>query len=173
MANEKQNETPFQDPLENYDPPTFDDPIEQALHEETVMAIQSRPYACVPIDTTVQEVLQTLVGEGIACVLIENQGKLVGLVSDRDILEKVALEYADVKDKSVQEVMTASPVYVDELDSAASALAVASCAGAARLMAAAASQGVAPMAAAGALAGLAAVAPCCRASAPARAPPAQ
>ncbi len=124
MANQKQNETPFQDPLENYDPPTFDDPIERALHEETVMAIQSRPYACVPIDTTVEEVLQTLVGEGIACVLIENQGKLVGLVSDRDILEKVALEYDDLKDKSVQEVMTASPVYVDESESAASALAV-------------------------------------------------
>ncbi|TWU14319.1 inosine 5'-monophosphate dehydrogenase [Symmachiella macrocystis] len=124
MANEKQNETPFQDPLENYDPPTFDDPIEQALHEETVMAIQSRPYACVPIDTTVEEVLQTLVGEGIACVLIENQGKLMGLVSDRDILEKVALEYDDVKNKSVREVMTASPIYVDESESAASALAV-------------------------------------------------
>ena len=124
MANKKQDETPFQDPLENYDPPTFDDPIERALNEETVMAIQSRPYACVPVDTTVEEVLQTLVGEGIACVLIEDQGKLLGLVNDRDILEKVALEYDEVKDKSVREVMTASPVYVDESESAASALAV-------------------------------------------------
>jgi CBS domain-containing protein len=124
MANGEHNETPFQDPLENYDPPTFDDPIERALHEQTVVAIQSRPYACVPIDTTVEEVLQTLVGEGIACVLVEDQGKLLGVVSDRDILEKVALEYDDVKDQSVREVMTASPVYVDESDSAASVLAV-------------------------------------------------
>jgi hypothetical protein len=34
----------FQDPLENYDAPEFDDPLEQALAENLVTAIQHTPF---------------------------------------------------------------------------------------------------------------------------------
>ncbi len=124
MSSSNAKDGEFQDPLENYDPPKFDDPIERALHEETVLAIQSQPCTRVSADSTVAEVLKTLVGEGIACVLVEAGGKLVGVVSDRDILDKVALEYEAVQDKPVRDIMTPDPVYVDENQSAASALAV-------------------------------------------------
>ncbi len=118
------DEGEFQDPLENYDPPVFDDPLEQALHEETVLAIQSQPYASISCTTTVADALQKLAGQEISCLLVEDQGKLVGVFSDRDLLNKVALEYETVKDSPVSNYMTNQPIYVDETDSAAAALSV-------------------------------------------------
>jgi len=122
--NDKTPQEEFQDPLENYDPPSFDDPIERALHEETVAAIQSQPYTSVSSGAPIEEALGKLVGEGIACVLVEDEGKLAGVFSDRDFLNKVALEYETIKSHPVNTVMTPNPIYVDQTESAASALAV-------------------------------------------------
>lgn len=123
MTETTQNDE-FQDPLENYDPPQYDDPLQRALAEEKVTAIQSQPYTSVSLDTSVADAIQKLVGKEIACLLVEEDGRLVGVFSDRDILDKVALEYEDVKDLPVRDVMTSDPVYVNESDSAAAALAV-------------------------------------------------
>ena len=86
----------FQDPLENYDPPKYDDPLEQALAEESVAAIQSSPYASVSPDTPVHEAVAQLAGLSVACLLVEEQGKLVGLLTERDVLDKIALEHEAV-----------------------------------------------------------------------------
>lgn len=114
----------FQDPLENYDPKTYSDPLEQALAEENVTAIQSTPYASVPPETPVAEAIKRLAELHVACLLVEQEGKLVGVFSDRDLLDKVALEYDQVKDQPVSEVMTDSPVFVYETDSAGAVLSV-------------------------------------------------
>lgn len=114
----------FVDPLEVYEDPKYDDPLEQALADEPVTAIQSHPYASVTPDTTIGEAIGKLTGDEIACLLVEEDGKLVGVFSDRDILDKVALEYEAVKNKSVREVMTTDPVYVFDNDSASAALCV-------------------------------------------------
>ena len=114
----------FQDPLENYDPKTYDDPVAEALGEQTVESIQHQPYATISPDTTVSEAVHKLAGAHIACLLVEQSGKLVGVFSDRDVLSKVALEYEEVKDRPVNEVMTTEPVYVYASDPAAAALSV-------------------------------------------------
>jgi len=118
------NTQPFQDPLENYDPKQYDDPLERALAEENVTAIQSQPFAGVGPATPIAEALGKLVGEQIACLLVVDDGRLVGVFSDRDVLEKVALEYDQLKDRPVREVMSPDPVHVYETDSAATALTV-------------------------------------------------
>ena len=46
------------------------------------------------------------------------------MFSDRDALDKVALEYDEVKDQPVSEVMTANPIYIYESDPSAAALSV-------------------------------------------------
>ena len=56
--------------------------------------------------------------------MVEENGKLVGVFSDRDVLDKVALEFDAVKDRPVRELMTTNPVYVCETDTPAAALAV-------------------------------------------------
>lgn len=121
---DQQEPVSFEDPLENYEPPTFDDPIEQALHDEPVSAIRAQPHIAIPADTTVGAALQQMVGQHIACLMVEDQGKLVGVFSDRDVLDKVALEYDAMLDRPVSEVMAADPVFVHDTDSAAAALAV-------------------------------------------------
>lgn len=114
----------FQDPLENYDPPKFDDPLEQALEEQPVSAMQTQPYAGISPDDSVEAAIRKLSDENVACLLVERGGKLVGVFSDRDILSKVALEYEDVKDQPVWQVMNADPVFVYDTDSSAAALSV-------------------------------------------------
>ena len=62
----------FEDPLENYDNPSFDDPIEQALYDESVAALQTQPHMCVSGDTTVRDTMQLMTGKHISCVLVED-----------------------------------------------------------------------------------------------------
>ena len=114
----------FQDPLENYEPKSYTDPVERALAEETVEAIQHQPFETISPDTTVSDAVRKLSGLHIACLLVEADVKLVGVFSDRDVLDKVALEYDTVKDRPVREVMTTQPVYVYVTDPAAAALSV-------------------------------------------------
>ena len=114
----------FRDPLENYDPKKYVDPLEQALADETVSAIQHQPYESVPPETPIKTAVDRLAGLHVACLLVEQEGELVGVFSDRDVLDKVALEYEQLKDRPVSDVMTKNPVYVYETDSAAAALAV-------------------------------------------------
>ena len=114
----------FEDPLENYDPPEFDDPVERALHEQRASAIPSKPFTVVSADTPTAAALAQLVGKHIACVLVEDGDRLAGVFSDRDVLEKVALEYDRVKDLPVREVMTTDPVHVHQDDAASAVFSV-------------------------------------------------
>lgn len=120
----------FQDPLENYEPRTYADELERTLAEESVAAIHARPFLAIPADTPVHEALEKLVGRDIASTLVvDDQQRLVGIFSDRDALDKVALEYDAMKDRPVSEVMTKNPVFVREDDSSAAALCVMAAAG--------------------------------------------
>lgn len=125
----KSSSDEFQDPLENYDPPQYDDPLEEALVEQTVASLHTQPYASVSPDTPIAEAMNQLVGNEIACLLVEDNGQLKGVFSDRDVLDKVALEYDQVKSQPISTVMTTDPIYVRESDSAAAALAVMAVAG--------------------------------------------
>lgn len=113
------NSEPFEDPLQNYEPQEFDDPIAAALAEATVASLRIHPHLCVSVSTSVRDTMKLMVGRQIACVLVEDQGKLAGIFSDRDVLDKVAFEYDQVIDGPVSAVMTPEPVVVHLHDSAA------------------------------------------------------
>lgn len=114
----------FQDPLENYDPKVYTDPLEKALAEESVAAIQHEPVATVAPDMPVGVAIQKLANLHVACLLVEKDGKLVGVFSDRNVLDKAALEYEQIKENPVGDLMTTDPVFVYESDSSAAALSV-------------------------------------------------
>ncbi|MCO6043258.1 CBS domain-containing protein [Aeoliella sp. ICT_H6.2] len=120
----KSSSDEFQDPLENYDPKQYDDPLEEALATLPVSAIQSTPYAGIDPNTPISEAIQRLAGLQVACLLVEEQQKLLGVFSDRDALDKVALEYDEMKDRPVRDVMTSRPVFVYDSDSSAAVLTV-------------------------------------------------
>ncbi len=123
MNNEKKPDEGFQDPLENYEPKTYDDPLEHAIAEESVSHIQHKPHATIDANATTASAVQKLANEHVACLLVEEDGKLVGVFSDRDVLNKVALEQ-DRLNQPVRDVMTPNPVFVYETDPIASALCV-------------------------------------------------
>jgi len=114
----------FTDPLQNYDPKTYNDPLEKALADEKVAAIQSTPVATVTPDTPVHAAVAMLARLKVSCLLVVKDGKLVGVFSDRDVLDRVALDYDQVKDRPVGKLMTTDPVFVYETDSAAAALSI-------------------------------------------------
>lgn len=118
------NTDEFQDPLENYAPKVYADPLERALAEETVASIQHQPVATVSSATPVAAAVSRLAHLHVACLLVEDQGQLVGVFTDRDVLDRVALEYDAVKELPVCDLMTPNPVVIYEADSAAAALSV-------------------------------------------------
>ena len=118
----------FADPLRNYQPRAFHNTLEQALSEEPVAAIQARPYTSISPHATVSEAVQLLASRHVSCALVEENGKLVGLFTDRDLLNKVALE-SELLSHPVCEVMTKDPVFVYDTDSSGAALCVMAVAG--------------------------------------------
>jgi len=114
----------FKDPLENYDPKDYSDPVERALAEEPVTAIHHTPFTAVPPDTPVEEAIELMAQKGISCLLVEEDEKLIGVFSERDALMKVALDLEELADSPISEFMTRNPIYVNETSASASALCV-------------------------------------------------
>ena len=119
----------FQDPLSNYEPRSYGDALQEALAEETVAAIQSRPYAEITPDKTVYSALQVLSGLKVASLMVVEHRRLLGLFTERDALERVAPRFEEVKRLPVREVMTTHPVVVYETDPAGAALSAIAVAG--------------------------------------------
>jgi CBS domain-containing protein len=119
----------FEDPLNNYEPRKYSDAIQEALAEETVAAIRSRPYAEISPDNSVYGALQALAGLKVASLLVVEDGRLVGVFTERDVLERVALRFREIKQLSVRDVMTSEPVVVYDTDPAGAALSAIAVAG--------------------------------------------
>lgn len=114
----------FQDPLKNYEAKEYSDPLEKALVEEEIGTIRHEPFVTISPETLVHEAVEQLAGLHVACLLVAENDKLVGVFSDRDVLTKVALEFENVRDQPVSSVMTRDPIYVYETDSAVASLTV-------------------------------------------------
>lgn len=125
MSTKNSNSTTeeFLDPLQNYEPRSYHNTLEQALSEEPVAAIQARPYTSISPNATISEAIQVLASRHVSCALVEEDGKLVGIFTDRDLLNKVALE-SELFSHPVHEVMTKNPVFVHDTDSSGAALCV-------------------------------------------------
>jgi CBS domain-containing protein len=129
MAKLKHHLGEFEDPLENYEPKEYTDALEEALAEETIASIRSKPYAEISPDKPVFGALQALAGLKVASLLVVEDGKLVGVFTERDALERVASRYQEVRQLPVREVMTSNPVVVYESDPAGAALSAIAVAG--------------------------------------------
>lgn len=125
MAKRQRRQTPrgdFQDPLKNYESPEYADELERALMEDDVTAIPITPISTVMPEATVEDAMRLMAKYGIACVLVVEGNRLLGLFSERDVLNKVAERFDEVRHRSVTTVMTADPLVVHDIDSPATAL---------------------------------------------------
>lgn len=113
----------FIDPLANYDPKQYEDSLEKALAEETVARIQHRPHGSVGPDVCAMDAVKQLAEQHVACLLVEEDGELVGVFTDREVLNATA-DDINLSEKTVREIMTKNPVFVYASDPAAAALSV-------------------------------------------------
>ena len=68
-----------------------------------------------PTDT-IQKVVEILAEQKRDCVLIYNRKKLVGILSQRDLVLRVTGKYQDLSKVKVEDVMTKNPEYVRPQD---------------------------------------------------------
>jgi CBS domain-containing protein len=111
----------FHDPLSDYGD-EFADPLEEALVRRPISAIQSQPVAKVAPTDCVKAAMRKMDEQEVACLLVIEGDRLVGIFSERDVLDKVAPRFDQVKDQPVRDVMTPDPVVVYETDSPGSAI---------------------------------------------------
>ena len=73
--------------------------------------LRSRSVITVPRTATVRESVELMAAARIGSVLIEDNGRVAGIFSERDVMLRVVLEKRDPKTTLVEEVMT-TPVHV-------------------------------------------------------------
>jgi len=72
---------------------------------------QDTPWSIKPQDS-VFDALKTLAGHDVGALMVMDQGKLVGILSERDYTRKIALLGKSSKDTQVADIMTAKVLTV-------------------------------------------------------------
>jgi CBS domain-containing protein len=114
--------TDFEDPLKNYDGPIYADALERSLAEDTVEVMCIRPVKTVSPTMLVEEAMRVMIDLDIACLLITENDRLVGIFSERNVLDEVAFEFEKVRHHPIREVMTPDPVAIHVTDTPGKAL---------------------------------------------------
>ncbi len=75
---------------------------------------QLHPVVGVDPDTSIRDTINEMVNKRVGCVLVIEDGTLVGVFSERDVLSKVVANDIDMDATSVSQVMTPGPETLPE-----------------------------------------------------------
>ena len=96
--------------LTQEDVPQADTEIERSLMEDPVECLQPIRPLTVDTQTSLQDAIQLMRNHGIGCVLItSDDGKLTGILTERDLLQKVAGQGLDLGQCRAVDFMSAAP----------------------------------------------------------------
>lgn len=73
-------------------------------------------------DASVSDVIKQMKAAGLGCALILDQGELVGIFTERDLLNKLTGRAAHPQSIAVRDLMSANPEVLRDTDSVATAL---------------------------------------------------
>ena len=90
--------------------------IADKLSEVKIRRLPLRQPAMVERGASIREAVEAMKASRLGCALVCEQGKLVGLFTERDLLNKVAGREADLDTLPVGEVMTKRPETIGERD---------------------------------------------------------
>lgn len=82
--------------------------------------LRAKPHAAiysVSPDTTVLDAVKLLAEKGIGALVVLDKGRLVGIVSERDYVRKVALAERSLLNTKISEIMTREVISVGPRDS--------------------------------------------------------
>jgi len=85
--------------------------LDKSFLSQSLSALDPKEPICIREEQSVEETLAALREHKIGCVLIvDSDGKLTGIFSERDFLIKVAKEYESVRLEPITRFMTPSPI---------------------------------------------------------------
>lgn len=87
-------------------PPTE---MERSLLRDRISSLDPKTPVVVLRESTVREVLKTLVNNAIGCVFVTDGKELVGVFSERDALLRLNEQSAEHMDRPIADFMTADP----------------------------------------------------------------
>jgi CBS domain-containing protein len=106
-------------PLVQFDPSGSE--LEQSITRHSVQVLCPPNPISIHADATVRDAIRMMVEKRIGCLLVEDRGQLTGVFTERDVLNKIALERSAL-DSPVSSFMTRSPATITARDSIAYAL---------------------------------------------------
>ena len=104
------------------DLPVAQDRVQRSLMEDFVRALRPHAPVTVPPETAIQQAMRTMLERNIGALLVVDGDKLVGILSERDLMTKVAGEVESSEERPVSDFMTPNPETVIETDTLAFAL---------------------------------------------------
>lgn len=94
----------------------------QALASALVGDLEARPHARVGVEDAMWKVVAEMKAKGRGAVLVEEEGTLVGIFTERDLLNRVDYSDALWSHMVVRDVMTPHPMVIRPDDSLSEAL---------------------------------------------------
>ena len=97
--------------------------LEHDLKQEQVIHLDLSKFTAVKVGTTVKDTVEAMRKANHHCAIVTDQGRLVGILTDRDLLRKV-VDAPELWDRPIETVMTPNPIAVNANDPADKALAL-------------------------------------------------
>ena len=88
----------------------------QELRDQPIAAVMTRDVYSVPSDTPLLELTSEMRRRRISCVVVCDEGRPVGIISERDIIRALSETGPDCLSRSVAETMTRNVVTCQESD---------------------------------------------------------
>ncbi len=95
--------------------------LARSVMEDTLSQIEQEFLGVTP-DAPVSEVIEKMKQARLGCALVVDAGRLVGIFTERDLLNKLTGKTAVPQTAAVNELMSANPEVLREADSVAKAL---------------------------------------------------
>jgi CBS domain-containing protein len=109
--------------LTQLDLPIAQNQVERSLMEDPVRVLQPHSPVTIKATTTIGEAIQLMQAQNIGAVLVVgDQGELVGIFSERDLMRRLAPQYDSAKTQPVSNFMTPKPECVTSDDTLAFAV---------------------------------------------------
>jgi CBS domain-containing protein len=87
--------------------------VARSLVKDRIRVLKPKQPVSVSPNTPVRDVLRLLVDKSIGCVIVTEEGKAVGIFSERDALIKLNTQATKLGDHPVSEFMTSHPQTLD------------------------------------------------------------